>query len=204
LNDAAEQPDRERDGRERDGRLHTDRELVAAFLAQRAESAFRALYRRHTPALYRCARRLVGGGTAEAEDIVQETWLRALDSIATFRGDARLGTWLVGIALNCVREAARRGRREPAALEGEPEGTVPDPPAFDGASVASLEQAIAELPLRYREVIVLHDIEQHTHAEVARLLGIEVGTSKSQLARARRTLRGKLSERASSEREDRS
>jgi RNA polymerase sigma-70 factor (ECF subfamily) len=174
----------------------SDRQLVTAFLAHRTESVFRALYRRHTPVLYRVALRLVGGVQAEAEDVVQETWVRALESLARFRGDARLSSWLVAIALNCVREAARRSSRDGGALDNEPPEAVPEPPPFDSASVTALERAIAQLPRRYREVIVLHDIEEHTHAEVARLLDIEVGTSKSQLARARRALRARLSPRA--------
>lgn len=181
-----------------------DRELVRAFLEQRTESAFRALYVRHTPALYRCVLRLVGGAATEADDIVQETWLRGLRSLARFRGDARLSSWLVGIALNCAREAARRAVQSGAPFEHEPAEIVPDPPTFDDATLKELEQAIARLPLRYREVIVLHDIEEHTHAEVAELLGIEVGTSKSQLARARRALRASLGARVNQASEDRS
>jgi RNA polymerase sigma factor (sigma-70 family) len=163
-----------------------DAELVEAFLGSGDEAAFRELYRRHTPALYAFAMRFVGGAGRGAEDVVQETWLRAFDALRRFGGRSALRTWLVGIAINCAREALRRRRR------GLPfEVPERDEPAPDPAVRMDLEEAIRSLPDGYRAVLVLHDVEGMTHAEIGERLGIEPGTSKSQLSRARRALRAR-------------
>ena len=144
-----------------------------------------ALYREHTPYLYRLALRLVGGRTAEAEDAVQDTWLRATARLAEFRGQSSLRTWLAGFAINCCRERWRR--REPdAARAGEPARDDPVVVRLD------LERAIAALPDGHREVFVLHDLEGFTHEEIAARLGVVPGTSKSQLSRARSALRAHM------------
>jgi RNA polymerase sigma-70 factor (ECF subfamily) len=163
-----------------------DAAAVHAFLVRGDEDSFVALYRRHTPYLYRLALRLLGGRPAEAEDAVQETWLRAAARLAEFRGESALRTWLAGFAINCCREIRRRSEvaaPEEAAAErcGPPAGHRLD-----------LERAIAALPHGYREVLVLHDLEGHTHEEIALRLGISAGTSKSQLSRARRALRERI------------
>jgi RNA polymerase sigma-70 factor (ECF subfamily) len=164
-----------------------DRELVTRFLAARSETAFRRLYRRHTPRLYQTVLRLVGGSGAEAEDVVQEVWLRAADRLEGFRWVSSLSTWLTGIAVNVCRETRRsRPREVEAAAEHEPAAGSLDPP---GSGALDLERALAALPDGYRRVVILHDVEGYTHEETARLLGIEAGTSKSQLHQARWALR---------------
>jgi RNA polymerase sigma-70 factor (ECF subfamily) len=164
--------------------LPDDRELARAFLAG-DERAFRELYARFTPALYRILYRLGRGHADDAADLVQETWLRATRALPGFRWDAALSTWLVSIAINCLRERQRTARSsEPAAQE--PSAVESHDRRLD------LEQAIAALPDGYRDVFVLHDIEGYTHDEIASLLAIEAGTSKSQLSRARRALRAAL------------
>jgi RNA polymerase sigma-70 factor (ECF subfamily) len=182
-----------------------DRRDVQDFLRSRGEPAFLRLYDRHTDALYRFAARLVGtgagAGAAEAAEIVQETWLRALDRLATFRGESSLRTWLCGIALNRWRELRERAGRERAfaLVEGgraasRDETRAAGPP--DRAALAlELERAIEALPEGYREVLLLHDLEGYTHEEIARHFGIAEGTSKSQLHRARKALRDALTER---------
>jgi len=164
-----------------------DRALVRAFLGG-DEHAFRELYRRHTPALYRIVWRLAGGRDEDAADIVQDVWLRASRRLDTFRWDAALPTWLTSIAINCVRERSRRRPDEAVPL------TVEIPVARTDHRRLELEQAIQSLAAGYREVLVLHDIEGYTHDEIAGLLGIDTGTSKSQLFRARRALRAALSD----------
>ena len=163
-----------------------DRALVRAFLGG-DEHAFRELYRRHTPALYRIVWRLTGGRDEDAADIVQDVWLRASRRLDTFRWDAALPTWLTSIAINCVRERSRRQQNGAVPLTGEIPSWRSDDRRLD------LEHAIQALPPGYREVVVLHDIEGYTHDEIAGLLGIETGTSKSQLFRGRRALRAALS-----------
>jgi RNA polymerase sigma-70 factor (ECF subfamily) len=164
-----------------------ERSLAERFCRERDEEAFRSLYRLHTPALYRLARRLLCDASA-AEDAVQETWLRAAQALPRFRWESRLSTWLGGIALNACREA-RRERGGGAAAAPEPTARPPREERLD------LERALARVADGYREVLVLHDVLGHTHAEIGELLGIDAGTSKSQLSRARRAVREALSSR---------
>jgi RNA polymerase sigma-70 factor (ECF subfamily) len=164
--------------------------LVEAYVARRDEGSFQELYRAYTPALYRFA--VLRVGPDAAEDVVQETWLRAARGLAAFRWQASLRTWLTGIALNLCREHHRRGLR--LAAESDPGADGPGTDAgvavaLDLVAGAELRRAIATLADRYREVLLLHDVEGHTHEEIGTLLGISPGTSKSQLHRARRRLR---------------
>jgi RNA polymerase sigma-70 factor, ECF subfamily len=162
-----------------------DRLLVAAFLERRDEEAFRALFRRHAPAMLRTARRLLAPRIEAAEDVVQEAWLRAARGLGGFAWRSPLRTWLLGIVVHRCRDEWRRrpaaGAQE--ALDG------PGPPV---ASRVDLERAVAALPAGYREALLLHDVEELTHEEIAAVRGVTPGTSKSQLARARAALRQRL------------
>jgi len=116
--------------------------------------------------------------------VVQETFLRAWRSLEGFRGEAAVGTWLYRIALNRCRDAyARRRPTEP-----EVEGAAPER-GGDGIARRALAAALAALPEGYREVLVLHDVMELEHPEIAAVLGVEVGTSKSQLHKARARMR---------------
>lgn len=164
-----------------------DRHLVEAFLAG-DEDAFRQVFRRYGPRLYALALRLTGGRAADAEDVVQECWVRAARSLAAFEWRSQLSTWLTAILINCARESTRRS----------PPPTDADiatawAPAHPRAQAIDLDRAIAALPDGYREVLVLHDVEGYTHAEIATRLGVSAGTSKSQLFHARRAVRARLS-----------
>ncbi|HTD61380.1 MAG TPA: RNA polymerase sigma factor [Gemmatimonadaceae bacterium] len=150
------------------------------------EDAFRALYRAHTPALYALALRLTGGDQSEAEDLVQETWVRATRKMSAFRGESALRTWLCGVLVNVRRERVRSAWRMVGAPDIEPVSPPRDDTAFD------LERAIATLPDGARDIFVLHDVYGYAHREIAELLGVVEGTSKSQLARARMLLRAAL------------
>ena len=156
-----------------------DRALVRAFLDRRTEEAFHGLYQRHSPVLFGLAVRLIGA--AEAEDVVQESWLRAISGLPRFAWSSALRTWLCGIVVNCCRERWRVSMDEIADRD----------PAFVTApeQAVDLEAALARLPTGYRAAVVLYDIFGYTHPQIAGLLGCEVGTSKSQLARGRRALR---------------
>jgi RNA polymerase sigma-70 factor (ECF subfamily) len=175
-----------------------DRELADAYLTARDETAFRDLYRRHTPSLWRMALRMARGSEDEAREIVQETWVRATERLQAFRWESSLGTWLVSIALNCAREQTRQVDRATAvedveaafaAREGGASGDRAGPGTVDPLDLA---RTIDALPDGYQRVLVLHDIEGYTHVEIGRLLGIEPGTSKSQLHRARAWVRARL------------
>lgn len=164
-----------------------DRALVEAVSRDGDEVAFRELYRRHTPRLYPLVLRMVGGAEMDAEDVVQEAWMRAVAGMKRFRGDSAFGTWLCAIGLNAARDHLRRRGRW-GATEDVTEVEIPVPPASNGQRM-DLERAIAQLPPGCRTVLVLHDVEGFTHEEIARQLGIAVGTSKSQLFAARRAAR---------------
>ncbi|MGD2120824.1 MAG: RNA polymerase sigma factor [Gemmatimonadota bacterium] len=164
----------------------SDRELADLVIHQGDEDAFRLLYRRHTPAVYQFVLRLVGGNPHEAEDIIQETWLRAARGLEGFRWKSALRSWLTGIALNRVREMARKKKR--SLVEVEADWEIPGA-AFDPGQRIDLERALELLPPGFRTVLVLHDVEGFTHQEIGNRLGITDGTSKSQLHGARKAMR---------------
>jgi RNA polymerase sigma-70 factor (ECF subfamily) len=163
----------------------SDRELVRRVTVEGDERAFRTLYRRHTPALYQFALRTLGGDEPEAEDVVQETWIRGAEGWNAFRWEASLVTWLKSIALNVCRSVFRR--RSAGWLELSDAEPMVSSPAPDGH--IDLERALTLLPPGYRTVLLLHDLEGYRHDEIADLLGTSAGTSKSQLFRARRAVR---------------
>lgn len=164
----------------------TDRQLAAALVERGDERSFRELYRRHTPRLFQFVLRLLGGAEQDTEDVVQETWLRAVGALDRFRWDSSFSTWLTGISVNVCRNLWRR--RDGRDLDWDPARAVPvqeigHPERID------LERAIAALPSGYRAVLILHDLEGLTHAEIGERLEISAGTSKSQLFAARRAMR---------------
>ena len=161
-----------------------DDEKLLQRVIERDEEAFRALYARHSPAVYGLLCRLAGRN-GDASDLLQETWLRAVRHLSLFRGQSTFRTWLTGIALNCYREWCRRHPRD-MTLDDADGRPAPLRAADEKAAVA---QVLASLTPEHREVIVLHDIEGFTHEEIAAALEIEPGTSKSRLSRARRAFR---------------
>lgn len=167
-----------------------DRALVDAFLTSGSDDAFRALYRRHSPRLRAIALRRAGGDPAVADEVLQDTWISAVEALATFRWASSLSTWLTGIAINHLRGRWRRAARAPAAVADLE--TIADPSTPPAGEHADLQRAVARLPDGYRRVLVLHGVYGYTHAEIGRLLDISEGTSKSQLSRARNTLRRML------------
>lgn len=162
--------------------MNEEREDVSRFLRDRTDDAFVALYRRHTPVLYGLAMRL-SGSAVEAEDVVQDVWIRAVAALPRFQWQSALRTWLCGFVVNCCRER-RRLRPQPEAVRD----VMPE--RLDQRM--DLERAVAALPPGYREVVVLHDVYGHTHQEIGEMLEIEEGTSKSQLHHGRAALRALL------------
>ena len=170
-----------------------DRRLVEAYVAHRDEASFAALYRAHTPALYRMAWHMGGLAAERVDDVVQETWLRAARALGSFRFQSALRTWLISILVNCLHEGRRqqtRANRDHDHLDGG--SAEPASPRQTPHLQIDLERAVASLPSAMRDVLVLHDVEGLTHVEVADALGVSVGTSKSQLFTARRKLRAIL------------
>jgi|SRR5579883_41949 RNA polymerase sigma-70 factor (ECF subfamily) len=175
----------------------SDADLLARILAQ-DHAAFSALMQRYNRTLYRAARS-VAGDEAEAEDIVQEAWVRAYTHFRDFRGESRLATWLVRITLN---EALGRKRRARTILEiseiDNHDGTrVMTPPSSltDPESDLSrtqlrrmLEEAINTLPPAFRSVFVLRAIEEMSVEEIALQLGIPEATVRTRMHRSRALL----------------
>jgi RNA polymerase sigma-70 factor, ECF subfamily len=171
---------------------HGDRALVARCLADEP-GAFEELYRRFAPRVFTLACRMTGS-RASAEDLMQEVFLLVYRKLGGFKGEAALGTWIYRLATNCCLDFLRsRHHRFDQASEELDEGTAPaggDSPLR--AERLDLERAIALLPPGYRAAFVLHDVEGYDHAEVAALLGIAEGTSKSQVHKARMRMRERL------------
>jgi RNA polymerase sigma-70 factor (ECF subfamily) len=147
--------------------------------------AFEQIYRAHAPRVYGLCLR-IARDAGEAEDCTQETFIRAWDRLADFRGDSQLGTWLHRIAVNEVLGRRRRRAiesRHLSAVDGSKRYT-----ANDAATEQDLERAIAKLPERARDVFVLRAVYGYSHEEIAELLEVAVSTSKSQHFRARKLL----------------
>jgi RNA polymerase sigma factor (sigma-70 family) len=170
--------------------VRQDQESIRRVVRHGDEAAFRALYRRHTPRLAVFVRRLVGQDEHLCEDILQEAWIRVCRGLGHYRAESAFATWLSAIALNVARDHFRQ--RRGVSLTDVDTEPLPAPAPGDREGRIDLERAIARLPGGYRAVFVLHDIEGLTHREIADTLGIEEGTCKSQLARARLSLRTML------------
>lgn len=168
--------------------MSDDQDLVDWFLRSRSDDAFRALYRAHAPVMYRLIVRLLAREGGEADDALQDAWVRAAERLGQFRWESNLRTWLCGIAVNCCRERLRRG----VPFTGPEFSAEWSTPATRPWQAIDLERAIARLPSGGRAVFVLHDIQGYTHEEIGRLLDIEPSSSRSQLVRARRALRSML------------
>jgi RNA polymerase sigma-70 factor, ECF subfamily len=180
--------------------LPDDSELLQ-FAREGDATAFETLIRRHDRFLYRVARSILLDDF-EAEDVVQETFLKAFKGLVNFRGEASLSTWLTRIALNEALGRKRR-RRNTVSLEAIQHRTnaeiEPSPimaPVHDPELSAAqnqirklLERAIDRLPDSLRTVFVMRDVEELSTAETAQRLGLGVPTVKTRLHRARRMLR---------------
>lgn len=151
-----------------------------------------ALYHRFKRRVYALAVRIVG--QVDAEEVAQEAFIRIFRGLTKFRGDAALATWIYRLAVNAaLSHRARRGGSPQAELGDEVDTQLSVEPAHGDAVLrVRIERALARLPIGYRTVIVLHDVEGLEHEEVAQILGCHVGTSKSQLHKARARLREML------------
>ena len=155
------------------------------------QRAMEALYTAHSGRVYTVVRRLVGDDHL-AEDVSQDAWVRAFEKLGSFRGDAAFGTWMHRLAVNtALNRLRRRGRRPEVESAAEPPLAAPDADERI-LSQRVLGQALDRLPDGYRQVLVMHDVEGMTHEEIADSLGVAVGTSKSQLHKARARMRDLL------------
>lgn len=168
-----------------------------AVLARRAADgdmeAYERLYRANVGRVFALCLRMARE-QREAEELVQDVFVKVWEKLSSFRGDSAFSTWLHRVAVNVVIERMRsngrwRDRHDDAADPSD----VADArfAALAGADV-DLERAIAALPERARMVFVLHDVEGHKHREIASMTGLAVGTCKAHLHRARQLLRTRL------------
>jgi len=163
----------------------------AASAARGDARAFERIYARHVARIHSLARRMIG--PEDADDATQEIFVRAWTRIATFRGDAAFGTWLHRLAINVLlgRRASLATHRDRFIEADAAIASAPARPASTDLRM-DFETAIERLPSGARQVLVLHDVEGYKHEEIAGMLGISTGTSKSQLHRARMALRAHL------------
>ena len=169
-----------------------------------SEQAFEDLYTKHYRRVYSLCLRMTAN-IADAEDLAHDVFLQVQRKLASFRGDSAFTTWLHRITVNQVLMHFRKKsvRSELTTEHGEmPE--IIEPLSTKTLSLPIIDNialgvAIEQLPNGYRKIFLLHDVEGYEHEEIARLLGISAGTSKSQLHKARLKLRTILSKRNESE-----
>ena len=168
-----------------------DHELVQ--LARKGDGgAIRTLYQRHARRVFAVVRRVAGDDTL-AEDWAQEAWVRVIRALPTFRGESQFSTWVHRIAVNSALHG-RRSRERKAGRETVMDDSYAARPAGGDALLKlKLQQAMDRLPEGMRKVLVLHDVEGYTHEEIGELLGVNPGTCKSQLFKARAKMRALLS-----------
>lgn len=171
----------------------SDVELARAAAAGDS-AAFEKLYEQHHRRVFSLCLRMLGGAT-QAEDLTQEVFLQVYKKIGSFRGDSAFTTWLHRLTVNQVlMHFRKRGvKLEHTSEEGDFTNVIETPlqstRRISMIDKLALERAIGELPHGYRTVFVLHDVEGYEHEEISNLLDISIGTSKSQLHKARMRLR---------------
>jgi RNA polymerase sigma-70 factor, ECF subfamily len=180
-------------------------EAEAIRRAQKGDRAvFEYLYRLHSRRVYALCLRMVGD-TTEAEDLTQEAFLRLFCKIHTFRGESAFSTWLHRLAVNLVLMYLRKKSLPAVSIDATPDPDddnsspsidigAPDLLLEGSIDRINLERCIERLPVGYRTIFVLHDIQGYEHREIAEIMGRSVGDSKSQLHKARMRLRELLHE----------
>jgi RNA polymerase sigma-70 factor, ECF subfamily len=166
-------------------------QLIARIIAG-DRLAGRALYDTHAPRVYSLAYRL-SGDAEKAREVTQDTFIRAFSRLSQFRGDAAFSTWLhrivVSVVSNSRRTDVRFGRE--VTLD-EAQSIAVAAPESDPDLKECIARAVERLSEAYRTTLIMHDIEGYTHAEIAEILGVPEGTSKSRLSAARAQMRQDL------------
>jgi len=164
-----------------------DAVLLAA--CRRGEQrAMEALYHQYKRRVFGLCHQIAGA--ADAEEVAQEVFVRVFRGLPTFRGDSQLGTWIYRLAVNAALSyVAKRGRRGEIGDEDLDRVAAPEDVRRDPRLSEKVEAAMARLPAGYRAILTLHDVEGLSHEECAEILDCRVGTSKSQLHKARARMR---------------
>ena len=186
-------PESERPGEQRDDEARLLEECRA-----RSVGAFERLYETHGARMKSIAANLLGS-VADAEDAVQDCFLKVYRGAASFRGDSRFSTWIYRILVNSCYDTLRQRRRRPVearsekkTLETDPELAAPSP---DHPLRLSLEACVKDLDPRRRAAFLLFAVEGFTHREVGDILGVPEGTSKTLLFEAKRELQRRLAKK---------
>lgn len=193
-------PESERPGEQRDDETRLLEECRAGSV-----EAFERLYELHGARMKSIAANLLGS-VADAEDAVQDCFLKVYRGAASFRGDSRFSTWIYRVLVNSCYDTLRQRRRRP--VEARPEKWAPetDPelaaPASDHALRLSLEACVRDLDPRRRAAFLLFAVEGFTHREVGDILGVPEGTSKTLLFEAKRELQRRLAKKGMAPRAD--
>jgi RNA polymerase sigma factor (sigma-70 family) len=169
----------------------TDADLVARVLLDDDHHAFAELVRNYQSPIRGLLRQLVRHDVTLADDLAQETFLRAYKNIRSFRGEAKFSTWLYRIAYNCFREEARK-RKELVGIDETQLEAQPDPHTVDPALRHDLMQALQLLPMHERSAILLCCQNGLSHDEAAHVLDIPLGTVKTNVLRGREKLKKTL------------
>jgi RNA polymerase sigma-70 factor, ECF subfamily len=186
----------------RDEKLNRPDKELARLAADGDAAAFDEIYSRHRRFVYSIAVRMTGN-QADAEDLTQESFVLVWRRVGSFRGEASFTTWLYRLVSNQVKMHFRYRSSRPEIQTGD--GEIPErwqggvrltDPAEQLIDRLAIEQAVRMLPTGYRSAFILHDIEGYKHGEAAGLSAHTVGTSKSQVHRARASLRAVLSGRS--------
>lgn len=188
---------------EEPGMQEQDDQLIANAL-QGDQKAYEALLVRHNKAIFHVVLKIVRN-KEEAQDLVQETFMKAFNALASYRSEYRFSTWLYKIAANCAIDFVRKKRIEALSLDkpietkdGQVEFEVPDTswdPEQDlvrKQKLKSIDEAIDSLPAKYREVIIYRHRDDKPYEEIAGILRVPVGTVKARIFRARELLKKKL------------
>jgi len=156
-------------------------------------SAYRELYVQHKEIMYNVALR-IHRNVPDAEDALQETFIRIFKALPDFKGECKLSTWVYKILLNTCFSHLKQKRSSAERLVALSSIELANSTEQTESPVANiiLEQEISALPVGYRTVFVLHEVEGFVHEEIAAMLEITVGTSKSQLFKAKKMLRKRL------------
>jgi RNA polymerase sigma-70 factor (ECF subfamily) len=184
--------------RDPDGGALTESETIR--LAQQGDAAaFECLYRLHSRRVYSLCLRMVKD-RSEAEDLTQEAFMQVFRKIQTFRGESAFSSWLYRLTANIVLMRLRKKKLNSTSLDQV--FTCEDSSDRPGKAVgsadlrltgifdrANLQRAVRHLPYGYKRMFILHDVQGYQHNEIAKILGCSVGTSKSQLHKARKWIR---------------
>ena len=171
----------------------SDQELVRDFQAGKTD-AFEALMQRHERAVFNLVYRMMGR-MEDAREVTQDAFLSCFRHLRSFRGEAAFATWMHRIAVNACYDALRRRRPAAVSIDERIDAASHDPdPADQAAAAADVQRALLAIPVEFRAVLVLHELQDVPVEEVATALEVPVGTVKSRLHRGRvalaRALRG--------------